>query len=220
MKWSDVTIRQFYEAQEVINGEYEDELERSIALLCAVTGQTEIEILSLTHNEIAKLSKELSFLNSLDTMGKEWPKWFMVQGRLFKPLRDIRKITGGQLIELLTFSKEPLQNIHKILATLSLPCNWIGKARKYDADKHNEISELFREHLTMDIAYPIAVFFCNLWEELLKNIQDYLEGETLKTIQSLDSTQAQALLSRLSDGYTQSISSQEGTEPNGSTISG
>ncbi len=38
-------------------------------------------------------------------------------------------------------------------------------------------AELFRERLTMDKAYPLGVFFCKVWRELIATMDNYLNKQ-------------------------------------------
>jgi hypothetical protein len=174
--WKDISIRKFIRVNEVVHTEYEQPLDQQIALIAAVTDMPEAEILRLERTELQEMVEALSFLNSVDSISTKWPKWFMIRGRLFKPVQKLDKLTAGQYIDLMSFAKEPMENLHKVLATLSLPCKWF-RAQKYDGSRHKELSDFFYEHLTMDIAYPIALFFCNLWQAFMPTILTFLEKE-------------------------------------------
>lgn len=174
--WNDITIRKFIRVNEVIQTEYQEPLDQQIALVSAVTDMPEAEIMRLGRTELLAIVKALSFLYSVDSIGTKWPKWFLIRGRLFKPVQKLDKLTAGQYIDLMNFAKDPMVNLHQVLATLCLPCKWF-MAQKYDGTKHREISDFFYEYLTMDIAYPIALFFCNLWQAFMPAILTFLESE-------------------------------------------
>lgn len=232
--WKEITIRQFIRVNEVIKAEYQDAVEQQVALIAAVTGRAEEEILHMDRSELMAWVKDLAFLQSGDSISTKWPKWFMVKGRLFKPVQNVQKLTAGQYIDLITFSKDPMANLHKVLATLCLPVKtnifgpggpwkWL-RPQKYDGRKHEELSAFFYEHLTMDIAYPIALFFCNLWEAFMPSILTFLETEirnltrelAKETIMSSDGMEEMDS-SKPMAGSTPSISLPEGTGLNGSS---
>lgn len=212
--WKDITIRQFLAANEALQATYDDKVDQSIALVSAVTGASEKDILSLPRKELIQIVEQLSFLNTVDSISTKWPKWFMIQGRLFKPVQKLDNLTAGQYIDLMAFSKEPMENIHKVLATLCLPCTWYLKAKKYDGAKHQEIAQFFLDNLTMDIAYPIAVFFCKVWENSLPAILDFLEREILKMTNSGIET---ASLNTTA-GFTHLTNSPAETRVNGTSL--
>jgi hypothetical protein len=186
-----------------------------------VTGQSEDDILRMKRKDFIELIKELHFLSDLCPINRKWPKYFSLRGRIFKPLQRVEDLTGGQYADLSTFcrnAEDIIPNLHKILAVLCLPVKW-GRVKEYDGRKHKELSEFFYRHLTIDIAYPMAFFFCKVWESLMPDIAQVLEKEaqSLTTmIREAKTLNPQTLSSNISDGYTPSTSSPEGTYSNGS----
>jgi hypothetical protein len=218
LSWKDITIGQFIESHEVYQADYPEPLDREVALLSALSGQSEDEILRMRRSDFVEAIKELSFLSDLSTISTKWPKYFIIKRRVFKPVQNLQKLTAGQYIDLMSFSKDPMPNLHKILATLCLPVKYF-RAQKYDGAKHGELSKFFHDNLTMDIAYPIAVFFCNLWEASMPHILTYLEKETgtlMREIQNLTQNPKTPSLNS-SDGYTPLTSLPGETVQNGNS---
>jgi hypothetical protein len=181
LSWKDITIKRFTEATGVLETDYPQtdlgQIDREIDFVSALTDISRDEILRMHRTKFTELSAELEFIAHPETISQKWPKWFMLKGQLFKPTRKLNNLTAGQYIDLMSFNKDPLGNLHKILATLCLPCTMYLTAKKYDGKKHAEISEFFYENLTMDIAYPIAVFFCKVWEDFMPHMLTFLETE-------------------------------------------
>lgn len=217
--WKEITIRQFIRVDEAIKAEYDEPIDQHIAIIAAVCNVSVDDILRLDKNELPKIVESLSFLHNLDSISTKWPKWFVINGRVFKPVQKLDKLTAGQYIDLMTFAKDPMPNLHKVLATLCLPVKWF-RAQKYDGRKHAELSQFFYENLTMDIAYPIALFFCKVLENCTPHILDYLEKEieNLTMTPEMKGILRTASLSSLA-GFTHSTNSREATPVNGTTIS-
>lgn len=104
-------------------------------------------------------------------------KWFFIDYRL-------SQISSAQFIDITHFAKSnPLDNIHKIVASCIRPINWrFGKAGKYNGDEHDEISELLLNKMKIKDAYPIMLFFCTLSSKLSDNILSYflIQAETME----------------------------------------
>jgi hypothetical protein len=97
-----------------------------------------------------------------------------------------QKLTADQYIDVTSFCKDEkniVGNIHNILAAICVEKNWIGKSKKYDGANHKEVADLFLNHMKIDTAYPIMLFFCKYFKELADNILIYLESEADKAME-------------------------------------
>jgi hypothetical protein len=175
--WKDVTICQFLGAHKTISETYEFEIDRHAAFAAALTGATENDILGLSPNDFVELHRRLSFVHNLGSLSTKWPKWFSIQGRIFKPCRRLNKLTAGQHMDMTYYGKHPLEGMHQILAVLCVPCNALLVAKKYDPETQPEIAEFFYDNLTMNIAYPIAIFYRTVWETFTPQVRAQLKTE-------------------------------------------
>lgn len=234
LSWKDITIGQFIEAWQVQQMQFDDELDRNLAMAAAITGNSASDLKQMGYDDLVQLFRDIQFVAYPEQMDKRFPKLFSIKGRMFRPTRKFNKLSAGQFIDLTSFIKksdEIIPNLHKILATLCLPFRYGVRFQTsprirakwfywYDGAKHEQLSELLYDNLTMDIAYPIAVFFCNLWAGFTPHIVRYLETEMMSQTGMISREQTrnlETLLSRLTAGYTQSMSWQERTSLNGSS---
>jgi hypothetical protein len=110
---------------------------------------------------------------------------FKVQGRRFKCIWQTQKLKASQYIDATSFCKDEaniINNIHNILAAICVEKTWYGKVKKYDGANHKEVADLFLNHMKIEQAYPIMLFFCRYYKELADNILTYLELEAEKAL--------------------------------------
>lgn len=88
------------------------------------------------------------------------------------------KLKTGQFIDMTFFNFQDenlvVQNLHKVMATLSRELTWYGKQKPYDAESHAARSEEFRLNARMSDVWGAASFFLLNSEALLAISQSYL----------------------------------------------
>jgi hypothetical protein len=188
-KYSDLTIKQFLNCK-LISEVEQDPIDKNVRLLAEITGKTVDEIESLPITELKARLKYLSNMETLSEVGKVRMK-FKVKGNTFKVIWKTQELTSAQYIDVSHFTKEPdkiIYNIHNILAAISVPLKWGLIEQKYDGAKHKDIADLLYNHMTIQQAYPIMLFFCRYFEELDNNILTYLVQEGEKTLREAQQT--------------------------------
>jgi len=90
-------------------------------------------------------------------------------------------MTGAQFIDYSTVCKdvpkeETVYHIHELLGCFCSEKEYKG---------YTEVAEVFYEKMTMDIAYPYYVFFCNVLTNLLPAMESYLKQETKKQMEKV-----------------------------------
>jgi hypothetical protein len=178
--WKEITIKQFVECQGILLDTNVDIIEREVMYLSTLSGETIDTIESLPLNKIKEYVKAMEFLKTLPE-GKDWeklPKYFRLKGRTFYFDYDITKIRGGQYVDFMSFMKQDtVSNMHNLLACVCVPSRFILFKGKYDGERHRETAQLFYERMTMDIAYPIVVFFCKVFQHLIPSIHSLVENQ-------------------------------------------
>ncbi len=186
--WDAVTVGNFAELYPVLSSDA-TLIERVPALLSVLSGQPLDDIKKISIEDYKRLNKHLSFLNEFDKL-KEMPETFKIDGVRYHIETDIHKMTGGQYMDLMHFLKECnnsdfliIQNLHKILTCIIIrdekkAFGW--KKGKYNGELFAEVSEAIRTKMSIRYAYPIALFFWNLWAELIKSMTDYGNNQLTK----------------------------------------
>lgn len=190
--WSDVTIKQYILSSDIINNKELDPLEREIELLCLFSGKTLPEVDQMTAEDFNKAIRSLAFLSDFNIKEKV-KKDFIINGQSFQFNLLINKHLTGQYVDYNYFLKgtyeDAVKNMHNLLAVVAQPVVK-GKVLPYDGTKHSEVAKLFYDYLTMDIAYPVFVFFCQVWRNLTPYIQTFLESEAKKMMKTLHKNEA------------------------------
>lgn len=170
--WSEVTIRQYQALALLKQDDPIEYLVNVIAILARVPVE-EVEALSL--EQLKKFSAQTIFLNRLPDSEKIATK-VRINGLHYKLNLGVQDLSFGQYIDQKTIAKlDHIENMHKFLAVRLIPME-----RKYfvvwreGAYKGIDHAQELQDNLTMDVAYPIFVFFLNVWQKLVPGIQDYL----------------------------------------------
>jgi hypothetical protein len=153
----------------------EQQLDHSIKILSLLTGEPEDIFLELTPKQLAELVAKISFLNNLPEA--KAVNRITLNGKTYQANLLISELTAGQYIDLSEFVKSPIANLHKIMATLYLPCHktWYGKlvVEKYNGKSHKERADEFYRYMPVSVAYPASVFFYQVSKGLTTNIETY-----------------------------------------------
>ena len=183
MKYNKITIGQFLKCKTIADLE-PDVLNRNIKLLAELSGKTFDEVESLPIEKLTNALKDFNKFELLNPNAKVKMS-FKVNGRRFKCVWQTQKLTAAQYIDATSFCKDEkniVANIHNILAAICIEKNWYGKVKKYDGANHKEVADLFYNHLKIDVAYPIMLFFCRYSKELADNILTFLELEAMNQL--------------------------------------
>lgn len=198
MKISVGTFQDLYKASLV----QMDELDKAIVLVKILTQKTDFEVNQMKVSKFNKLCAEIrKVFDKLDSnlMNDKPQKYVWVNRRLYRLDYDITKMTSAKYIEASTFSQDLIGNLHKMLATMAVPCKltWRGvRAKDYNKRNHAEIAE---DMLSVDftVGYHACVFFYAVLLISIKNLGTY--GNPLEA-QIVD--QSIKHLTRFSDGFT------------------
>ena len=116
---------------------------------------------------------------------KDFKKTFKLENEEYGFIPNLSKLTTGEYIDLETYCREPIKNLHIILSILyrkiTFKRNKSYAIEPYDPDQFKE--ELFK-YCPMDIALSSLGFFLTLGEELATISHNYLKKQKKKTIQS------------------------------------
>lgn len=170
LSWGQVTIERGIKAYAVQTSSIiDDVIERDMRLIAALSGASLKDVEGLQVDEIKKLSKQLEFTKQLPS--ERLPLEFKINDRQYKGMMDCRKMKGRQFADYTLACKESqgadaIYNMHKFMATFCVPIDtgYVG----YDKEEDN-----IYKHMTMDLAYPWFVFFCQVAKRLYPYTQTY-----------------------------------------------
>lgn len=180
--WAEVTIAQFQEINRLDKKDEMDYLINSISVLCDAE-VPEVEALTLTR--LREINSEMKFLLK---MPEKFVNQFKIDVDTYIVDPSINHITAGQYIDLNKYIQDGVEeNLHKIMTCFCFPTTkrFMKRRRKRYGDGYdlNELAAHFQYNATMDVVYPLTLFFCTLISESMPGIQDYLLKE-LKTLNS------------------------------------
>lgn len=193
--WSKVTLGQYVELE--LLPEYDREDPEQVL----IRKTTEAHILTgLDVEEIDKLTIE-EIVTMRDFLASKMPqaiqKRFKLNGIRYEVELNPTKHNRNKFVSVLNMIRaNPVKNMHQVLFTICRPYRRTLTGRKYydfDAWESRERINDFKS-ITMDIANPIMVFFCNLSQELLNLIQSYLDNQN-QTMQAKIKEMTNELLS-------------------------
>jgi hypothetical protein len=173
--WNEINIGQFQQINTALKNYPDNAITQAVWMLNAFTGKTREELLAMDFNKDFKpLMKQLDWIN-VTPLPTQLPKQFEVDGEEYTLVYDMKQRTTGQFVDLAHFTTEPeniIPNLHQILAVLCVPTG-----QKNHADGFEQRAKLFKEKLSIAVAYPIATFFLRLWLDSLPHILTYLEKQ-------------------------------------------
>lgn len=172
-KYSQLTIKDFQRIKEVEGQTYDLPIDKEIAVLSILTGGSIDMLEGLPKYKLAELAKETSFFK--EPLPDKLINKCRIGLKRFKLELRPQNISAQQLILLNKYAEtedKSIENLHYIMATLSYEEKLIG-LHKFDHDFEKK-AQLFREKMTIDIAYPLTVFFCATYAGWLEATETYL----------------------------------------------
>lgn len=194
--YSEVTIKQLIELKAIdedktIDTEPAPHLTRALLRLSVFNDVPYEELESMPISELKDDIKKLGFLDTLPSDKKV--EWFKCGGYWWKVNYDITKLSAGSYIDLDMYVKDPdkvLENTHKIMALFCTPFRWLRKTTLKDEVKWDKLRDV-----PVSVAYPLTVFFCNLFKNLIESLPDYLQKESENLMKEAKELQESARLS-------------------------
>ena len=193
--WDKLTISKWQEAISLI-GIRIDGFEGSIELLKTLSDLSTEQIHALTLVEFNSYLSKLNFLNT--ECNTKVVDNFTIDGVKYLVNWKVETKTAGQFIDLTTLTKDPElinQNLHYIMAVICLP-----KGEKYSSETFEDRANIFKDKLTMDIVFPLSVFFYKVLNDSLPNIVNSLNEEVMKMKEKLESEMNKSDLVNTGDG--------------------
>jgi hypothetical protein len=202
-----VTIKMFQQLFAISNMEL-DEIEKSKLLIQTFTNKTENELENISVKKYNKLSRyiksafDLYNKNMLNNTPKNIVKangrWYFLNYDIARP-----PMNAGRYVEVATFSKDIIGNLHKIMSTMATPMKWtLFGLKPVEVKTYYDHERVANDMLHMDFkhAYHAAVFFWAVFAKSIENSQSYFQ--TIAT----DKTKVTEVLNDLrkhSDGFSQ-----------------
>lgn len=175
-------IKQFQELYYIVQSK-EIDFDKSVKMVGVITGQTPDEVDKMPmdkFNKICKsIQKEFEIFDKNLLKGqpakliKANGRWYRLHYRI-----DRQPIDAGRYVEVVTFGKDVVNNLHKILASIAQPVKFSIKKMKwlpYDLPHQDIATDM--ESANFEAAYHAAVFFYTHYRISMQLIQPYLIKE-------------------------------------------
>lgn len=165
-----MTIKTLQELYFISNNK-DDEFEKSIKMVSVLTGKSiekvEAMPMRLFNHHCKQIAKQFERIGG-QLMASKPKRLLFANGRIYKLNYDLQK--ASKYVEGITFAKDIINDIHKLMATIAEPVTWYGRPYKRS---HEQIAEDM-EHANFEAAYNAAVFFYLQFQISLHLIQPYL----------------------------------------------
>jgi hypothetical protein len=188
--WSEVTVEQymlFYNSVKVYDGLPDMEvkiLERVAQHFCGISPKDWKRLPIDTYNDISQTL--LSLLQKSKTV--ELTRSFELNGTKYGFIPDLEKMTYGEYIDLVSYSRQTWDNLGIILSILYRPITEEQPSGRYRIEEYtgtdDYVVELFTKRVGMDIAFGATSFFLNGQKVLLKDILTSSMKEITKEMQT------------------------------------
>jgi len=179
-RWSDITIQTYQKYVEIQEGKgsEKNKVIKSLALLCGVTP---FVVKKMAYKDLLEIMSIIKTMIDTEPDTEEFRKTFMFKKEKYGFCPNLSGITTGEYIDLETYCKNPIENLHIIMSILYRKVTFERNERytieSYNPDEFKE--ELFKD-CPMDIALSSLGFFLNLGEKLAKISHNFLKELEMK----------------------------------------
>jgi len=192
--WNDITIEMYIKLKPVLETEQEP-VTKIINTLCILTDKKREDVENITIPDYKLLLKKMSFLST--ELPKEIKrKKIKLNGQWYEWKWDAQNMLFGEYISVMEIMQKASENnailfdnLHKILTVIFRPIEkkygLFWKSKKIDGDMIRETSENILKHMSIADAYPIAVFFCNRYPDLMRIIKTSLTEKAEKIVREV-----------------------------------
>ena len=179
-EWSDITIgiyQEYVKIQESKASE-KNKVIRSLALLC---NTSPFVVKKMSYTDLLEIMNIIKGMIDTEPKEEDFVKVFTFSDIEFGFVPNLNKLTTGEYIDLESYCKNPIENLHIIMSILYRKVtNKVNKRyaiEPYNPDEFKE--ELFKD-CPMNIALSSLGFFLTLGERLATISRRYLEKQEVK----------------------------------------
>ena len=147
-----LTLGTFLDIDAILQSDKE-EIDKQVAIIALLSGETEQDILALPLADYAALAAKTDFLRQ-ECPPVTAPARVVVGGRAYIPVKDFTKVTTAQYVDFQTFSKGGTQKLPELLAVLLVPD---GKAYGDGYDFADVVADV--RTLPLPVALSLVGFF-------------------------------------------------------------
>ena len=178
--WSDITIGTYQKYVEIQGGKgsEKNKIIKSLALLCNISP---FVVKKMAYKDLVEIMAIIKNMIDTEPNREEFRKVFEFNGEEYGFCPNLSKISTGEYIDLESYCKQPIENLHIIMSILYRKITFKRNERyaieDYNPDEFKE--ELFKD-CPMDIALSCLGFFLTLGENLARISHSYLQAQEMK----------------------------------------
>ena len=178
--WKDITIGTYQKYVKIQEGKGTDKTKvvKSLALLC---NTSPFIVKKMAYTDLLDIMNIIKGMIDTEPKKEDFVKLFTFSEIEFGFVPNLNKLTTGEYIDLESYCKNPIENLHIIMSILYRKVtNKVNKRyaiEPYNPDEFKE--ELFKD-CPMNIALSSLGFFLTLGERLAKTSLLYLEKREVK----------------------------------------
>ena len=178
--WNDITI-ETYQKYVVIQegkGSEKNKVIKSLSLLC---NTTPFVVKKMAYKDLLEIMEIIKKMINTEPDKEQFRKVFKFKDEEYGFCPNLSNISTGEYIDLESYCKEPIENLHTIMSILYRKITFKRNERyaieEYNPDEFKE--ELFKD-CPMDIALGSLGFFLTLGENLARISLSYLQAQEVK----------------------------------------
>tara|TARA_R100000781_G_scaffold85206_1_gene52464 strand:+ start:35 stop:616 length:582 start_codon:yes stop_codon:yes gene_type:complete len=178
--WSDITIGTYQRYVKIQEGKGSDKNKviKSIALLC---NTTPFVVKKMAYTDLMDIMNIIKGMIDTEPAQDDFKKTFVFKKIEYGFCPNLSKLTTGEYIDLETYCKEPVENLHIIMSILyrkiTNKVNERYAIEPYNPDEFKE--ELFKD-CPMNIALSSLGFFLTLGNVLVRTSLQSLQAQEMK----------------------------------------
>ena len=179
-EWSDITIGIYQEYVKIQQGKSNEKNKviSSLALLC---NTKPLIVKKMAYTDLLDIMNIIKVMIDAEPKKEDFKKMFTFSEIEFGFVPNLNKLTTGEYIDLESYCKNPIENLHIIMSILyrkvTNKVNDRYAMEPYNPDEFKE--ELFKD-CPMNIALSSLGFFLTLGERLAMTSLRYLEKQEVK----------------------------------------
>jgi hypothetical protein len=179
--WSDITVDTYQKYVKIQEGKgsEKNKIVKSLALLC---GTSPFVVKKMAYKDLLDIMGIIKKMIDTEPDKEQFRKVFKFNDEEYGFCPNLSNISTGEYIDLESYCKEPIENLHTIMSILYRKITFKRNERyaieDYNPDEFKE--ELFKD-CPMDIALGSLGFFLTLGEDLARISLSYLQAQEVKT---------------------------------------
>jgi hypothetical protein len=178
--WSDITIDTYQKYVKIQEGKgsEKNKVIKSIALLC---NTTPFVVKKMAYKDLLEIMGIIKNMIDTEPDKEEFRKVFIFNKEEYGFCPNLSGISTGEYIDLESYCKNPIENLHIIMSILYRKITF-KRNNRYAIEDYNpdEFKEELFKNCPMDIALSCLGFFLTLGENLAKTSRSFLIAQEKK----------------------------------------